>query len=888
MTAEPRGQSQPAADSTRYVVPLSDAQAYDQHGGKAASLARMERAGFAVAPGFVVTAAAFDAFLQHNDLSGAGRLLAGEAVDSVKIERLRDAVQNAPMPATLQAALDDAALQPAADEPLVVRSSAVGEDGARGSFAGQLESVLDVRDGAQLVAAIRRVWASALSARLLAYSRARGVGLNGVAVLVQGQEQPFCSGVLFTRSPDPGDGADTLYVELVAGHPGPLVAGEATPTRIRLDRGGDDMAVVGEAQCDEDTLAAFVTARQGLADAAVALEELFAAPQDIEWALDGDGALILLQSRPITAPAGPSVQRVVWCSANINENFPSPVPVFTYSVVRAGYAHYFHNLARALGVSRRRLDGVRWRLQNTVGTHQGYLYYNLSNIHAFIRAVPFGDHLAGLFNDFVGTPDSADDQSSAPGPRWRRRLREWAARTRMVLTGLYRYLRLERDLRDFEARVRRFANACSREELDRCTNEALLTRLEWFMDIRCNRWTAASLADFFAMAGSGALKRAVTGANATADPYHALLRGLPELVSAQPVRDLWQLAEQIRRSPDLQSLFSAEDPQRILQCLETEPQFAGFHDAFKCYCRRWGFRRSGELLLTVPSFEERPAPLLDILRTYALGDAADPAEQWREQEQRRQALTGEILSRLRRKRPVRWLPWPTAATGFWLLLRATYTAVARRERARMHQALAYTCLRYVVLVIGERLCRSGVLTDAEDVCFLTVSELRAHLGGAAWAPELTGTLAEKRRAHFAALNDQPPPETLYLLPGEQYRPGPRAERQHDRGTDCWHGTGACGGRITGRAVVLRDVSEAACLRKGDILIVRQTDPGWAPVFPIIAGLVVERGGMLSHGAIVAREFGVPAVVGVAGITREIATGSHVELDGDTGDVRLLA
>jgi pyruvate,water dikinase len=231
-----------------------------------------------------------------------------------------------------------------------------------------------------------------------------------------------------------------------------------------------------------------------------------------------------------------------------------------------------------------------------------------------------------------------------------------------------------------------------------------------------------------------------------------------------------------------------------------------------------------------------------------------------------------------------------------LALRATQGAIGLRERARMKQALLYTRLRHVMLRIGELLAERGTLERRDDVFFLTVDEVLLQLeipppsavpfaAPIGWLRAGEGDLA-RRRAEFAAFAVLQPPDSLVLDAGAPWKSAPDSAPLAGERGESLRGISACGGATQGTAHVIEDVSSIGAFRSGEILVTRQTDPGWAAVFFMVKGLVVERGGMLSHGAIIAREYGIPAVVGVEGATRRIRTGEQVRVDGDQGVVEL--
>jgi pyruvate,water dikinase len=211
-----------------------------------------------------------------------------------------------------------------------------------------------------------------------------------------------------------------------------------------------------------------------------------------------------------------------------------------------------------------------------------------------------------------------------------------------------------------------------------------------------------------------------------------------------------------------------------------------------------------------------------------------------------------------------------------------------RERARLKQALLYSRCRRVAIAIGAKFAAAGQLGAANDIFFLTYQEIDALGSGAAMFAHGLRSTIELRRTQHVELSAMHPPDS-FVLPEGGYLPlysEDKAEALAEVGRATLLGTGACGGKVTGCAAVLSNAEEAYLIGKGDVLVTKQTDPGWAPVFYLIRGLVIERGGMLSHGAIVAREFGLPCVVGATGATRIIAHGQSITIDGDKGEVGL--
>ena len=892
----------PAADprdTGRFTCALGGAAGLPQVGGKAHALARLRVAGLPVPPGFVVTANALVAFLDTANLRDpiAAIVARARAADPdglrVAAAQIRALVTTATLPAPLRHEIRTRRRALLPDGPLAVRSSAIGEDSARASFAGQLDSILHVRTEAELEDALLACWASYWSDRALGYRLAGRGRLDGMAVLVQALVPSQVSGVLFTEAPVPDLVApDELLVEYGSGWGEDIVSGRRNPGRLAVASDGSRwraLAAPEEHPPSLDRLFPTSRAVEELANAANAIVATLGGPQDVEWTLDERGRLHVLQARPITTAA--DGRTILWSNANVNENFPEPISPLLYSIAAFGYHHYFRNLGRAFGISPRRLERMEPFLRRLIGVHGARMYYNLSNIHAVLRMAPFGDLLAEFFNRFVGAERLAPSTAEC---RWARnggRLRQTGELLVIAARTTWQYLWLGRRVEAFERTVTTFAERTRPERLAGRSLQALALDLRAFIDIRA-RWTNAALADAASMVCYGLLERLLRRALPGEDQaalHNTLLKGLPDLVSSGPALGLYELARLAREDPALSTLLTRGDHDATLAAIESDPRFSSVRTALDAFLDEWGFRCSGELMLTTPSFQERPAALLELLRTYVSTVGESPADVLRRQQSAREAETARVMRLLRRRRLTRWIPLVTQGLVIGLVLRATQRAVAYRERARLKQALAYSRCRRIALALGERMVKRGWLGARQDVFFLTWEELEALAGGTAMFPYHVVALVALRKAEHEELRKMAPPDSLMLPEGTYLRlaataPGLESALVEARGELV--GIPACGGRVTARATVLTDVSESGRLRAGDVLVTRQTDPGWGPIFPLVGGLVIERGGMLSHGAIIAREFGVPAVVGVPDATRLIPPGATVEVDGDRGRVRL--
>ena len=848
-----------------WIQPLKHAENTRRFGGKAASIAHIFRAGVESAPGFVLgTELLQDHLTRLGLIANTNALfLALERGEKETALSIADALRQKLLEAELAPALLSA-LQTriAPGQQYAVRSSAVGEDGIEDSFAGQFDSVLGCVSVVEIATAIRQVWASLFGKRAILYAFHRKNFSRDMAVIVQQQVDAVVSGVMFTRDPR-HEYADCALIEYCAGLGEELVSGHLVPGRVRLDRNSKAVSVEQEPDHEVALPPTDTVCVTRLLDSARCLEDYFKTALDIEWSIDTSGALIVLQARPITA-MHTSEPKVIWSNANIAENFPDPVCPMLRSFVGRGYAAYFRSLGKAFGISKKRMALMREPLDHITGVHAGRLYYNLSNIHTVLHLAPGGAWLARFFNQFTGAEDFPEPaQVHSP------KLIRWIETLNVAIQIVRSYLNVERKLKKFETNIDRFAAASDPRQLQQKEAEELGLLLNGFLDIRLNHWTGGALADTAAMVCYGILKLTLR----KTDP-NDLLKGLPGLASAVPVEQLWNLSRSLREDAALAEMVRREDAEVVLDQLESGA-FPDFYQQLSHYFDHWGFRYSGELMLSQETPMENPLPVLRLLKSYIAMEGGGPAEISQRQATAREEATREIRKELGLLR----------GALFSVVLKATQGAIRLRERARMKQALLYTRLRHLALALGDRAVQQEQLERANDILFLTIDEAIGLSRGESDIVHSATQLITSRRAELEADFSLTPPDKIELPPDEQWQPGNQTESIPNVGDEnTLTGTGACGGNVVGTAAVVLDVADIDRIRSDQLLVTRQTDPGWAAVFFMIKGLVIERGGMLSHGAIIAREYGIPAVVGVRNATRLIEDGQTIRICGDEGRV----
>ena len=366
-----------------------------------------------------------------------------------------------------------------------------------------------------------------------------------------------------------------------------------------------------------------------------------------------------------------------------------------------------------------------------------------------------------------------------------------------------------------------------------------------------------------------------------------LLQGLPNVLTAESNLELWRLAERAAQDAPAAAVIAATPAEELLAALEAEADAAWLADELRAFLAEHGHRTTAELELSTPRWSEAPAPLLATFRDYALHPqqtslerlhARQVADRKAAEAQARRALTA---------RPVeRWLP---ARWLFYLLVvRDAQALQPLRENPKYMLMQVSLEQRRLYLLLGERWRARGVLDATDDVFWLLGGEaqtLARQIDDAAVRGRMRSRVRRRRRQYEQWASQTPPPirdrRGAPLASALAAAAAPVAESGPLRGI------AASAGVARGRARVATSPAEGRELVPGEVLVARFTDPGWTPIFPLASAVVTEIGGMLSHGAVVAREYGIPAVVNVRGATTRIQTGDQLEVDGSAGVVRVV-
>ncbi|WP_371780190.1 PEP/pyruvate-binding domain-containing protein [Streptosporangium subroseum] len=895
-------------------------------GGKAANLGVLTTAGLPVPPGLCVTTEAYRRITERAGLEDVLTTLAATPARDIAAlnalaARARDLVLSAPVP-------DDIAdaVRRCAHGPVAVRSSATAEDLPHASFAGQQDTYLNVIGADAVLDAVRRCWASLWTDRAVAYRAANGVDHHTVrlAVVIQEMVQSEVAGVMFTANPVTGrrheaviDAAPGLGEAVVSGavNPDHFVVDTATG-RITERRLGDKRLAVrslaggGVEHVEAPMEEACVTDAQvgALADLGRQVEDHYGPPQDTEWAIDADGALWLTQSRPITTlfpiprHAGPTggnhpiglgstpeggATRGVTDARAVPGDAAGPVAsediriYFCFSVAQGLYAPITpmgmsafrllsSSAAEILGASvPDRLSGAPLFAEaggrlfiDATGLIRGRVGRALFPRVLDVMEARSAKVLRGLFTD---PRFSVTQRSVRPTLR---RLVRLGVRFRIPPRAVHALLKPESAHRHVDhvgaalrERLASPANATSLERLDR-VERVLGTQV---IPVLPEIFPGAAAG--FAMLG---LAFRLLGDRARPGELQTVLRGLPHNVTTEMDLALWHLAERIREDETATSLLLSAPAAELVKHFH-DGSLPGVVDrGLREFLSVYGGRAVAEIDFGVPRWSEDPTHIIGVLANYLrLEDPALSPDALFTKGAAEAALMIKTLSSRAgglRGRTVRFA------------LGRTRALAGLRELPKYYLVTALAALRAELRIIGADLTARDLLSSPDDVFFLTFGEVRAALDSASGPAALRALVAERHQDAARELRRRHVPRVM-LSDGTE----PEAVATQAPVDGALTGTPASAGRVTGVARVVLDPI-GAHLEPGEILVCPSTDPGWTPLFLTAGGLVMEMGGANSHGAVVAREYGIPAVVGVAHAIDQIVTGQMITVDGTSGAV----
>jgi pyruvate,water dikinase len=852
-------------------------------GGKGASLARMAAAGLPVPPGFQITTQAYRRFVSENRLADAILSAAAQAsaADPTTLERASLQIQSlfaqSTIPEEVAALIEKSYSELGKDSPPVaVRSSATAEDLPEMSFAGQMETYLNVCGGDDVLAAVKRCWGSLWTARALGYRAQQGIRPEdlSIAVVVQQLVPAEVAGVLFTANPITGERSQ-MMINAAWGLGEAIVGGQVTPDTIVVAKQTGAIASQEIAHKEvmtvrvpggtrEEPVPADKRAQHALPPAQAAelvrlgaeIERLYGQPMDIEWAMC-DKRIFILQARPITALPAPRAtlewtlpragQR--YARSSVIELLPNPLSPLFATLALPLWNEALWALMQSMGLKRRLASSFR------LVTVNEYAY------------IDFG----------LSAWQSARLLGALPA----------------LLPRLVRLLRSARARWAEEARPQ-YANvvaAWTARDLAAASSMELLAGV---------REIVKAAASHYATIQTGILPVSYMSETAFTSVYNRLIKRKSEppaltfmlgfdSAPIQAEKSLYDLASWARTQPELADYLARSTSKDIAESCASQPAPIAHAESWREFAGRFAqhLDRFGHAVYdldfasSVPT--DDPAPLLETLKYFLSGQARSPYERQAGAARAREQATHSVLARLKGLRLRVFRPLVQTAQRYAPL----------REDALADVGLGWPRLRCMSREVGRRMVAAGTIAQPDDVFCLTSEEVEAAARAldAGQPAKDYGHVVAARRTTQEGERKVTPPVALPIKGGARFlgidftRWMPA--RTGQRAGNIIKGVGTSPGRVTGVARVIHGPEEFDQMQPGDILVTKITTPAWTALFALASGVVTDVGGPLSHSSIVAREYHIPAVLGTGVATERVRSGQRITVDGDAGVVTIL-
>lgn len=827
-------------DVAHIVSAIDEEKARDRFGGKAVNLGILLHKGFPVPEGFVITTSEFEAVMRE-----AIRANPDESPQAL----LKNYRFSREFEESLQSAMDDCDASCWA-----VRSSSSDEDSRAHSFAGLQQSVIGVRTRDELLEAIRTVWMSFYARERLLYpmQASPSAVVPSMAVIVQKYVDSHVAGVVFTRHPI--DGERSLLINVSKGQGSNVVDGKSGES-LSLEKNTKTERIASECLTE--------TELDELIQRSCDIETAYGKPQDIEFAF-AQHRLYILQTRDI-APSEHDASQILYSNVNVGEALSGVCTPMTWSVGLSIAKQGFQTIFAMLGM-------CVPPHYDFVTTFHGHIYLNISQFLSMASQVPFVD--PAIFAKIVGIKS----------------LREYAcAITPLSRTHFIQHLpHSMRELLKMQARMRHLPKKAiefekKRDELLKIDlrkascpqiRDAFRRLHDLFLECAIDMLAAggAFLASYLLCASFiGHFSE-----NETHELEQSLFSGLLDLQCAAPGLELLEMARQIQRHPALTKAFIDEENFNDFDAFKRKiidlPGYAEFSTQFARFIAAYGARATQEAELANPRWREDPSFLFKVIRMHIKSSAQTHAKDITEHvSNHRQARTLEFKSMLSYTlRPI-----------FRALLDWTQKNARLREVWRAYIVDVLGIFRKYFLEVASQLVELGILGRREDIFFLTYDEFNAYLENPEMLDSARQRVTFRRARHEAFMSAHPLPDTFLTHPNNC------GESPDTPEANALYGLPASPGCVQARVRVIHSLEEADALEYGEILVTTTTDVGWTPLFLMTSAILTERGGPLSHAFVVAREYGVPAVVSIPGLLEKLKTGDLVRVSGEKGSVVIL-
>ncbi len=808
---------------------------------------------------------------------------------------------------------------------LAIRSSGLDEDSKEHSFAGQFSSYLFQKGADQILKSLKLCWASAYSERCLHYRMTNGLPMEGMAVgvVIQKMVNSEMSGVSFSRNPIHPLDRKNLIIESVYGQGEGLVSGALDADNFTVDR----KEMTYESQLATKKEAFFQNPNGGLerkglsenkwegsslndkqikeiSQLVLKLEVLHKMPQDVEWAIEEE-KLYLLQTRPITtlppdAFFNPNInghEATLWDNSNIIESYSGVTSPLTFTFASYAYREVYRQFCEVMGISSKVVEEHENQFRNMLLSMRGHVYYNLINWYKIVLLLPGSSGNAGFMDTMMGVKQNLkpeirslfDFMENPP---------EYSLSFKMGVYSktIWRFIKMDHIIDSFQMNFNSVYNNIKKTDFTQVSLPKLMEIYEQLENQILKDWKAPIINDYLCMIFFGLLKKLTTSwvdldEDKAGNLQNDLLCGEGDLRSTEPTKMLMSISDwvdNIKSNHELKSWLLETSPDEVWKELKKEPEkFKEFKEKIDHYLDQYGFRCVAELKLESKDLHDDPSFVINAIISYIKSKSYSIKEMEKREREIRANGEKEIEKHIGGWRRMMY---------YWIL-KQTRRAVKNRENLRFDRTKIFGIARHIFRAIGGHFQKMGVLEEENDIFYLTVEEIRGFIEGRALVLGLKD-ISLSRKKEYEKFESSPPPPDRFLTYGAASASGNysslmedadllKSERRISDDPNVLLGTPCCPGVIEGEVLVAHDIKDTEKL-DGQILVTSRTDPGWVPLYPSSSGLLIERGSLLSHSAVVARELGLPTIVGVdGGLMDRLKTGMKVRVDAGKGEIRIL-
>ena len=894
-----------------------DIPSVEKLGGKARNLAIMKRDGMYVPDFFVLTTDFFESFAEKNTILQKIDTELHFPVKSLDdIKQISDNLQQLFASTSFSDELQNrvtaaiARISTSGNNCFAIRSSATDEDGKKCSFAGQLDSFLYEEPGEAFFVCIQKCFASAFSERVMAYRFHNKLALNTVrpAVVIQKMIFGEISGVMFTGNPL-NNNPDQTLINACYGIGEGIVSGELDSDMWIVDEQNTilqkkiavkEEQIVFHAADGRGTTKATVPEtrrkKESLGDefileltaAGRKIEKIFGSiPQDIEFCVKNN-QLYFLQSRPVTTLShiDKSQEKTIFDNSNIVESFPGTTSPLTFSLASMVYDQVYRQFYQMMGTPDSRIKSMASTFRNMLASIDGAIFYNLNSWYATVQLLPGYNLNQRFMENMMGVKSSVNIEKKS----FLCFREKYFVEIPLLLVSagklVFYMLTIKRAIRKFIENFYSVTDGYLNEDFGSYSNHQLADVYDELFREILFKWKAPITNDFKTMIFFGILEKMIKNLDISHSDslQNDLLIGQGDIASTRPTREIIKITDWIRKDKNLTELFLNRSEQDLINLIldSGDEQFDQIREKIREYIGEFGARSMYELKLEVDSIKEDPTFLFTLLKNYLKNKPVDLNSLIRKEVKKRAQAEEIIFNQLPGLKKV-FFSW---------ILKHTRMAIEDREELRFMRTKIFGIIRALFTRIGKNFVKDGLISSYRDIFFFRTDEVLELIEGRSVDKRSLSKHILLRKKDFAENEKKEHLERMYFY-GSIYNDifveilsdSEIAMADGPDDPDLFQGVACSPGVVENRVKIVHSPHDASL--NMEILVAKRTDPGWVPLFPSISGLIIERGSVLSHSAVVAREMGIPTIVGLSNIAEKLSDNDIVRMDGSTGLVKRM-